>query len=216
MKKNSKGLSRFFGLALSGLVVFSASLCAADAGETAPVSATAQAAHRVISTGDLLAIDVFNEKNLTGQYRVNETGKIIFPMIGEAQAAGLSMESFRVALTEGLKKFIKDPLVRIDHVEEAINSNGSQAADANTVIVLGQVKSQGLQALNPEGSTLLQAIAQAGGFGVSANPRAVKVVSYATGTRQTKVYNLFDVLEGRAEDPAISRGDSIYVPESLF
>lgn len=180
------------------------------ADETATGKAS-EAVHTAIRSGSMLSVDVFKEKDLSGQYRVGETGKIIFPLIGEIQAADMTIEEFRLALVDSLKKFIKDPMVSVDFVRE-----NQAETNGDVVLVLGQVRTQGAQVMTPEGSSLLKSIAQAGGFSPIANPRAVKVVSHHDGGRKTTVYNLYDVLEARIDDPAIYPGDVVYVGESAF
>lgn len=206
-------MKRSFRLGITLCALIASTALAAGNGrcaEAPPAPETASEYQFMIKVGSLLSIDVFKEKELSGEYRVGETGKIIFPMIGEIQAADLSTEAFRQSLVEGMRKYIKDPMISVSLVKDK-----TDLGDA-VVLVLGQVKTQGAQAMTPAGSSLLKAIAQAGGFTAIANPRSVKVVSRHAGTRQTKVYNLYDIFEARTDDPEVFAGDVIYVGESTF
>lgn len=163
-----------------------------------------------VRIGSVLNIEVFKEKELSGEYRVGETGKIIFPLIGEIQAADLSTEMFRQSLVEAMRKYIKEPMISVSLVKDKLEIG------YDVVLVLGQVKTQGAQPMTPAGSSLLKAIAQAGGFTPIANPRSVKVVSRQSGERKTTYYNLFNIFEAKADDPEIFAGDVVYVGESTF
>lgn len=214
MSRNSKFIHLFYAGVICALL--SPAVAFADAGMVDAATAVpvekATETHAVIQAGSMLGIDVFKEKDLSGQYRVGETGKIIFPLVGEIQAANMTIEEFRLALVESLKKFIKDPMVSVDLVREKLNGDTS----GDVVLVLGQVKNQGAQNITSTGSSLLKAIAQAGGFSAIANPRSVKVVSNHDGARKAVVFNLYDVLEARIDDPVLYPGDVVYVGESTF
>lgn len=205
MKRSFRFPITLCALVASTLMMSGSALCAEEA-----AAETSSDYQFMIRVGSLLSIDVFKEKELSGEYRVGETGKIIFPMIGEIAAADLSIEAFRQSLVEGMKKYIKDPMISVSLVKDKTDL-GDQV-----VLVLGQVKTQGAQPMTPAGSSLLKAVAQAGGFSPIANPRSVKVVSRQTGVRQTKIYNLHDIFEARMDDPEIFAGDVIYVGESTF
>lgn len=205
MTRNFKTHLHILAFALTALMLAPGTVLADEADAAKPVDG-----QFMVKIGSVLSIEVFREKDLSGEYRVGETGMIIFPLIGEVKAADMSIEEFRKSLAEAMKKYIKDPLISVSLVKDKSD------VGYDVVLVLGQVKTQGAQPMTPAGSSLLKAIAQAGGFTPIANPRAVKVVSNRDGERKTTVYNLHDIFEARSDDPKIYSKNVVYVGESTF
>ena len=107
-----------------------------------------------IGIEDVLGVSVWGEPDLNKQVRVRPDGNITFPLVNDIEVAGLTPEVVRARLTERLSEFINQPNVTV--IVEEINSY--------KVYVLGKVGAQGVyQFYRP--TRLLQAIAQAGGFG---------------------------------------------------
>ena len=80
------------------------------------ISATAQGADENsivnsyrIQPGDVLLVSVWKEEDLIREVIVRPDGQITFPLVGEAAAAGNSIESLRLLISERLKKYIPDP-----------------------------------------------------------------------------------------------------------
>ena len=63
------------------------------------------------------------------------------------------------------------------------------------------------------GMTLIQAIAQAGGLGVTAEKTAI-VFRMVGGRRLPAKYDISDIRAGNAEDPQLESGDVVVVPTS--
>jgi len=164
---------------------------------------------QAIGVGSNLVIQVYQEPDLTGIYRVSEEGVVHFPLVEEVQAEGLTLTEFRTALIYKLQKFIVKPHVSIKFEEE-------MEVVEDTILILGKVRSQGAQEAPLGGSTLLNIIARAGGLVATADPGRVSVVRVRDGNKTTHYYNLRDILNGRKDDPEVKRGDIIYVPESFF
>lgn len=87
-----------------------------------------------------------------------------------------------------------------------------------SVYVFGQVKNPGaLQVKKSSLPTLLQAIAQAGGFGDRASRTAVKIRRKdASGKELEFTVNAKNILKGKIKDVPLLENDTVYVPESLF
>ncbi len=86
------------------------------------------------------------------------------------------------------------------------------------VYVFGQVKSPGaLQVKKSNIPTLLQAIAQAGGFSDRAARGSVKIRRKDASGKDIEVtVNAKDILKGKIKDVPLLENDTVYVPESLF
>lgn len=158
-----------------------------------------------IQPGDRLSILVYREKDLSGIYEVDLAGQLVFPLIGEIDAAGTSIEDFRERLVDRLKKYLVDPQVSISRTEGAIKS----------ISVLGEVNARGTYDYAP-GSTLMRLISEAGGFAPTANKKKIKIIRMVNGEKTIQVVNGSDIIGGKGEDPKVQPGDIIFVPESLF
>ncbi len=67
----------------------------------------------VIGAGDLLAINVWNEPEVTGKVPVRMDGKITLPLVGEIQASGLTPDLLQLSISKKLNEFVRDPAVTV-------------------------------------------------------------------------------------------------------
>src|SRR5690242_20018783 len=74
----------------------------------------------LIGTQDVLQVEVWNEKELSGTVPVRPDGKISLPLLDDVQAAGLTAMQLSGDITEKLKKYVSDPKVTV--VVEQVNS----------------------------------------------------------------------------------------------
>lgn len=119
------------------------------------------AATYVLGANDRLRIIVFGEDNLSGEFRVDASGKVAFPLIGEVAAAGLDVRGFEQALQKRLSDgYLLDPRVSVE------------VLTARPFYILGEVENPGQYAFVP-GMTAANAVATAGGFKVLADQRRV-------------------------------------------
>ncbi len=86
------------------------------------------------------------------------------------------------------------------------------------VYVFGQVKNPGaLQVKKSNIPTLLQAIAQAGGFTDRASKSGIVIKRRDAAGKETEIkVNVKDILKNKKKDVALFENDTVYVPESLF
>ncbi len=86
------------------------------------------------------------------------------------------------------------------------------------VYVFGQVKNPGaLQVKKSNIPTLLQAIAQAGGFTDRASRGGVVIKRRDAAGKETEIkVNIKDILKNKKKDIVLLENDTVYVPESLF
>jgi polysaccharide export outer membrane protein len=87
-----------------------------------------------------------------------------------------------------------------------------------TIYVFGQVKSPGaLQVKKSSLPTLLQAIAQAGGFSDRAAKGSIKIQRKdASGKEIDFTANANEILKGKKRDVPLFENDTVFVPESIF
>ena len=107
-----------------------------------------------IGVGDLLELSVYGVPDFSRSIRVNSSGKIRLPFLGEIQAGGLTLSELEISLTDLLDPdYVKDPQVSIFAKEPR----------SRMFSILGAVKSPGkYQMLEP--IKLVTAISEAGGL----------------------------------------------------
>lgn len=67
----------------------------------------------VINPGDQIAIEVYQNNQMTRVLAVRPDGMITLPLVNDVPAAGLTVAQFQTRLTEKLKGFLRDPVVSI-------------------------------------------------------------------------------------------------------
>lgn len=169
------------------------------------VSATTPgSASYLIGPQDVLDITVFKAPDLSRTVPVAEDGSINLPLIGATPAAGKSPS----ALEKDIQKRLDAGYMRSPQVTVVVKEYNSQR-----VTLEGAVKSPGVFPLRGN-DTLEQAIAKAGGIDRTTSSDSVVVFRTAGGARTMIRYDLGDIRNGAAEDPAVQPGDVIVVEDS--
>lgn len=78
-----------------------------------PATAPGQEQTYRVGPGDVLDVRVYRHADLSGERRVNETGRIRLPFIEEFQAACLTEAELSQQIAEKYKKFLRDPQVDV-------------------------------------------------------------------------------------------------------
>src|SRR6185312_17517000 len=76
--------------------------CGTTSAETAHSSGSPATDYR-LGPADQLRITVFNEPGLTGQFVIGSQGTVAFPLVGDVQAAGLTVTEFTASLRTKLE-----------------------------------------------------------------------------------------------------------------
>jgi polysaccharide export outer membrane protein len=149
----------------------------------------------VLGAGDTLQITVYDQADLTGSYRISDSGFPAIPIVGAIPAQGLTLDQLQKRLTERLDaKAVKSPDVTL------------QVTEYRPFFILGEVKTPGSYPYVPN-ITVLTAVAIAGGFTFRAAQNEVSVTRQTNGTaREAKASRSARVLPG----------DTIYVFERHF
>lgn len=172
-----------------------------------PATATqrrAPPADYVIGPLDKLRVDVFDVPDLSRAVQVDDSGYVVFPLIGQIHATGRTADQLAQDIAAALRaKYMKNPLVTVS-VEDAVSQK---------ITVDGSVTQPGVYQIGP-GTTLLQAVAMAKGPDQVADVHHVTIVREENGKRLATDYDLDDVREGKVVDPAIQAGDTIVVDVS--
>jgi protein involved in polysaccharide export with SLBB domain len=143
---------------VSIMLVLLSAACASVA--SPPVDASAPFVYR-LGTGDRLRITVFDEPRLSGEFALDGTGSISYPLLGSIVVAAKTTAEVQAQITERLStEFVRNPKVSVDVI------------NYRSVYVLGEVARPGEFAYS-EGLTALALVAKAGGFTYRANQRVV-------------------------------------------
>ncbi len=158
----------------------------------------------VIGNDDVLAIDVWNEKEITRSIPVRSDGKISLPLVGEIQAAGRTPQQLEGDITERLRNYITAPQVTV-MVEEIHSQNFN---------ILGQVAKPGSYSLTVA-STVMDAIAAAGGFRDFAKQKGIYILRQTSGGGETRYnFNYKEFIKGKnpGQNIKLESHDTIVVP----
>ena len=171
----------------------------------APDSTSASGAYEGVSEyrvgpQDLLTISVFGVPELNQDVRVNTSGDISLPLIGRLQAGGRTIQE----LEQDIATKLSATMLQSPQVTVFIKEYTSQR-----VTVEGAVKKPGIFPITGR-TSLLQAIATAGGLDELADPRALVVFRTIKGQKMAAVFDLEAIRHGAAEDPQVY-GDDIVV-----
>lgn len=176
-----------------------------DKAKPAPTPAAAHSSPvYTIGPNDVLTISVWQEKDLSATLPVRPDGKISLPLIGQVQASGYTPLEFQQLLTEKLKTYIDHPRVTV--VVDKVLSR--------TYNVLGKVVKPGAYPLD-QPTTVLDALAQAGGAAEFANTKKIYVLRYKKdGSRWIYPFNYNQVIKGHLpwENIRLQPGDTVVVP----
>lgn len=164
-----------------------------------------------IGSGDVLSVKVWNQPDLNafsgnsgkqvsqGTW-VDESGNIYYPLAGKLNVRGKTLPQVRQMLTGKLARYFKDPQVDVN-----ISEFRSQQ-----ISVSGAVKQSGTITLTNVPLTLVDAVAQAGGFTDQADTDRIKW----THKGQDLTVSLNDILAhgDLAQNRLMANGDAVYIP----
>ena len=158
----------------------------------------------VIGTGDVLAINVWKEADISRSVPVRSDGNISLPLVGEVQAAGRTPLKLEQDIAARLKNYISEPEVTV--IVQQINSEKFN--------ILGQVARPGSYPLS-SASTVLDAIAIAGGFRDFAKKKSIYILRQNVEGTQTRLpfnYNAVIKSPNPQQNVKLQPHDTIVVP----
>ena len=117
-----------------------------------------------LGPGDRIIIKVFGEEDLSMDVRLNDTGRLNYPFLGELVVQGLTVAKLEQLITRGLKgSYLRDPTVTV------------LIAEYRPFFVNGEVQKPGGFPYQPK-LTVEQAIALGGGFTQRASHSRIEVI----------------------------------------
>ena len=156
--------------------------------------------HR-LGPSDLVTVSVYRAPEFSGDYRIDAAGNIMVPLIGLMPVQGMTTIELAAALRERLNgRYYVNPDVSVSLKE----SNSQRLA------VDGSVNSPGVYPVVGR-TTLMEAIARAGGTTTGANLRRIVIFRQVNGQRMAAAFDLNAIREAQLEDPLVYASDIIVV-----
>lgn len=164
-----------------------------------PAAETEKLSAYRIGTDDVLAISVWDNKDLDQTVFVRPDGKISLPLVGEVQAGGLTVAELTGALTEQYSKTIKGAHVTV----------GVKEIRSRPVYFVGSFGKPGPMQLTQD-LTLLQAISLAGGLAPTADLES----GFILRGNETIAVDFWRLVQKRdaTQNVKLQPGDTIVVP----
>ncbi len=171
------------------------SACAGPGADLPPIPDTDSTIYR-LGPGDQIRLITFGDQELSGQFRLDASGDITVPLLGNLHVAGLPPHGLEAMIGDRLKamKLFTKPSVSVEIISY------------RPVFVLGEVTHPGEYPYQP-GMTVLTAVAVAGGFTYRAVEDRFSVVRATDGHKE----------EGLAKrQSGLQPGDVVNVYERSF
>lgn len=145
-----------------------------------------------LQPGDVVRLQIWREPDLSGEFLVDQSGIVTFPMLGSVLVATESALSLKARLVKAYQVFLRNPSIEVTHLRR--------------VVIVGAVKAPGVYPLDPT-LTISDAVAVAGGATPDGKRDEIELVR--AGER-SKV-RLTDLT--RIADLGLRSGDQIFIPQ---
>ena len=174
-----------------------------DAVKAPPPQAVSQAGPEYrMGPEDQIRVSVWENKDLTLDLVVRPDGKISMPLIQDVVAEGRTAAELATTIHDRLLTYIKEPQVSVIILQ----------VNAPKFFVIGNVARPGTYSLRSE-TSVLQALALAGGFTQFASTRNIRLIRNAGGKQDSRRINYNDMIDEAGEGNYILKsGDTIVVP----
>ncbi len=189
---------RFLASALAVALAASLTACASSSGGL-PVAAGPLVSDSTLALrpGDVIKIQVFGHDDLSGEFPIDENYNLLFPVMGELNVRGMSVQELRARVRSELGRLFTQPYVAVIPLFR--------------VAVLGEVNRPGLYSVDPTLS-VYDLMALAGGPLRTANTRDLSLV------RGGQVYRLqmsaSSIAQATIRELGVRSGDQLLVPRT--
>lgn len=157
----------------------------------------------IVGEADVLNVNVWKEPEVSQTVVVRTDGNISLPLINEVKVSGLTPLAIQNLIAERLKSFLNNPQVTV-----TVTDIRSKRA-----FITGEVIRPGGYSLNAQ-TSVLQLIAQAGGFTPFAKRDSIVVLRNQDGKIEKLKFKYKEVVQGKNTEQNISLhpGDTVVVP----
>lgn len=150
---------------------------------------------QTVRIGDKIKVDVFGVDTLDADVQVDGGGRILLPLVGGVEAAGMTAAALQTKVTQLYSaKYLQNPEITLS-VEQ-------------TVTVDGEFNRAGFFPVGAN-STLLRVVAAAGNFTGIGDPTNVFVYRTIDGQDYVARYDMAEIRAGRRPDAPILGGDVV-------
>ena len=156
-----------------------------------------------LQPGDVISVSVWKETDLQTDVLVRPDGGFSFPLAGEVDAVGRTVDEIRSILADRLKKFIPNPVVTV----------AVKAIGGNHIYVVGKVNHAGDFPFSSR-LDVMQAIALAGGTTSFAAINDIVILRRQNGEQLALRFHYSDVARGKelSQNVLLQSGDTVVVP----
>ena len=171
--------------------------------EVEPESKPVQISEFILGVGDSIEVTVYRHDDLKKTYKIDSSGRLMFPLIGDVEASGRSVFKLSDEIRDRLPRHIVNPQVTISVT----------AVQSQKIIVLGEVNNPGVQTLDSSLSAV-DAISKAGGMTVDAKLSNVVLIRRVNGKGEVTTLDLDSVIKKGEwrHNRFLQSGDILYVP----
>ena len=157
----------------------------------------------LVQPGDLMLIDVWKEKDLQREVMVRPDGGLNFPLIGDIDVSGKTIEQLQKEIATKLSKYVPDPVVTIS-VKQSLG---------NKIYVIGKVYKPS-DYIVIRNTDVMQALSMAGGLTPYASPNKIKILRREHGVLKTIPFKYSRVEKGEdlEQNIILQGGDVVVVP----
>ncbi|HZI57364.1 MAG TPA: polysaccharide biosynthesis/export family protein [Verrucomicrobiae bacterium] len=157
----------------------------------------------VVGDSDVLHVNVWKEPEVSQTVVVRTDGNISLPLINEVKVSGLTPLQIQDLVAERLKGFLNNPQVTVTVAD----------IRSKRAFITGEVTRPGTYSLNAQ-TTVLQLIAQAGGFTPFAKKDSIVVLRTEEGKQMRLKFKYKEVVRGKKTEQniALHPGDTVVVP----
>jgi polysaccharide export outer membrane protein len=157
----------------------------------------------VVQPGDMLQVTVWKEQDLQGEVLVRPDGGLSFPLAGDIEAGGHTVDEIRKVLQSRLAKYIPDPVITV----------AVKKTDGSRIFVVGKVNRPGdFPLIRP--IDVMQALSLAGGTTSFADVNGIRILRREGGRQVVFRFRYDDVRRGRelSQNILLHSGDTVVVP----
>jgi polysaccharide export outer membrane protein len=157
----------------------------------------------IVGDSDVIRVNVWKEPEVSQTVVVRTDGNISLPLINEVRVSGLTPLQIQDMVGEKLKGFLNNPQVTVTVIE----------IRSKRAFITGEVARPGTYSLNAQ-TTVLQLIAQAGGFTPFAKRDGIVVLRTEEGKQMRLKFKYKEVIQGKKaeQNVVLHPGDTVVVP----
>jgi polysaccharide biosynthesis/export protein len=161
-----------------------------------------RASEFVLGAGDMVEFAVYRQEDLKRSVKIDTSGKVMFPLIGDIQVAGKSIFTLRDELKERYSVYLVNPQITVTVI----------AISSKKFMVLGEVNTPGVFTIDTD-LTIIEAIAKAGGMTQDAKENKVIVIRRGKEKPELLSFSFKDIWEKGdvTRDVTMRPGDIVYV-----